>query len=41
VSGRSRINFGGDDVGVGEIGAVFEAFVCEPKDIEIEFVALG
>jgi hypothetical protein len=32
---------GGDDVGVREIGAVFEAFVFKPKDVEIEFVALG
>jgi hypothetical protein len=32
-------NFGGDDVGVGEIGAVFKAVVFEPEDIEVEFVA--
>jgi len=30
-----------DDVGGGEVGAVFEAFVFEPKDIEIEFVTLN
>jgi hypothetical protein len=24
-------NLGGDDVGVGEVGAVFEAFVFEPE----------
>ncbi len=34
-------NFLSDDVGIGEIGAVFEAFVFEPEDAEIEFVALG
>jgi hypothetical protein len=34
-------DFGGDDVGIGEIGAVFEAFVFEPRNIEVEFVALG
>ncbi len=32
--------FGGDDVGIGEIGAVFEAFVFEPEDVEVEFVVL-
>ncbi len=26
--------------GSGEIRAVFEAFVFEPKDVEVEFVAL-
>jgi hypothetical protein len=30
-----------DDVGVGEVGAVFEAFVFEPEDVEVQFVALG
>ena len=34
-------DFGGDDVGIREIGAVFEAFVFEPEDVEVEFVALG
>ena len=34
-------NFCGDNVGIGKIGAVFEAFVFEPKDVEVEFVALG
>jgi len=29
-----------DDVGIGEISAVFEAFVFEPEDVEVEFVAL-
>jgi hypothetical protein len=33
-------DFSGDDVGVWEIGGVFERFVFEPKDVEIEFVAL-
>src|SRR6266516_706831 len=27
--------------GSGEIGAVFEAFVFEPEDVKVEFVALG
>jgi len=27
--------------GVAEIGAVFEAFIFEPEDVEVEFVALG
>jgi hypothetical protein len=30
-----------DNVGVGEVGAVFEAFVLKPKDVEVEFVTLG
>jgi hypothetical protein len=30
-----------DDVGIGKIGAVFEVFVFEPEDVEVEFVALG
>ena len=38
---KLRINFGGDDVGVGKVGAVFEAFVFEPEDVDVEFVALG
>jgi len=33
-------DFGGDDVGSGKIGAVFEAFVFEPEDVEVELVAL-
>jgi hypothetical protein len=28
------------DVGVGKVGAVFEGFVFEPGDIEVEFVSL-
>jgi hypothetical protein len=34
-------DLGGDDVGIGKVGAVFEAFVFEPKDVEVEFVALS
>ena len=30
-----------DDVGIGEVGAVFEAIVLQPKNVEVEFVALG
>jgi hypothetical protein len=33
-------DFLGEDVGVGEIVGVFEAFVSEPKDIEAGFVAV-
>jgi hypothetical protein len=33
--------FGGDDVGGWEIGAVFKGFVFQPKDVEVEFIALG
>ena len=33
-------NFGDDDVGIGKIGAVFEAFVFEPENVEVEFIAL-
>ena len=29
----------GDDVGIGKIGAVFEALVLEPEDVEAGFVA--
>jgi hypothetical protein len=29
-------DLGGDDVGIGEVGAVVEAFVFEPKDVEVE-----
>jgi hypothetical protein len=29
-----------DDVGSGEVGALFEAFVFEPEDVEVEFVCL-
>src|SRR5439155_9383313 len=29
--GTARINFGGDNAGIGEIGAFFEAFVFEPE----------
>ncbi len=28
-------NLRGDDVGIGKIGAVFEAFVFEPEDVEV------
>jgi hypothetical protein len=31
-------DFGGDDVGVGKIGAAFEALVLAPEDVEIEFL---
>jgi hypothetical protein len=31
-------DFLGEDVGVGEIVGVFEAFVSQPKDIEAGFV---
>ena len=34
-------DFGGDDVGIGEVGAIFEAFVFQPEDVEIEFIAFG
>src|SRR6266480_2022906 len=34
-------DFGGDDVGIGKVCAVFEAFVFEPEDVEVEFVAFG
>jgi hypothetical protein len=37
---RSSTISGCDDVGLGEIGAVFEAFVSEPADVEAELVAL-
>ena len=30
-----------DNARIGEVGAVFEAFVFEPENIEVEFVALG
>jgi hypothetical protein len=30
-----------DDVGIGKVSAVFEAFIFEPKDVEVEFIALG
>ena len=30
----------GDDIGIGEVGAVFKAFVFEPEDVEVKFVAL-
>ena len=33
-------NFLSDDVGSGKVGAVFEAFVFEPEDVEVEFVVL-
>jgi hypothetical protein len=34
-------DLGCDDVEIGEVGAVFEAFVFEPEDVEIEFVAFA
>jgi hypothetical protein len=34
-------NFLSDDVGIGKVGAVFEAFVFQPEDVEIEFVAFA
>jgi hypothetical protein len=33
-------DFGCDDVGIGKVGAVFEAFVLDPEDVEVEFVPL-
>ena len=33
-------DLGGDDIGIGKVGAVFERFVFQPEDIEVEFVAL-
>ncbi len=33
-------DLGGDDVGIGKVGTVLDAVVFEPKDVEIEFVAL-
>jgi hypothetical protein len=33
-------NFGGDDVGIGEVCAVFERFIFEPENVEVQFVAL-
>lgn len=32
--------FFGQEVGVGEVGGVFEAFVAEPEDIKAGFVPL-
>ena len=41
VSKREFLNqLSSDDVGIGEVGAVFEAFVFEPENVEVEFVAL-
>ena len=34
-------NLTSDDVGWREVGAVFEAFVFEPEDVEVELIALG
>jgi hypothetical protein len=34
-------DFGGYHIGVGKIGAVFERFVFEPEDVEVELVAFG
>jgi len=28
-------DLGGDDVGVGKVGAVFEGLIFEPKDVEV------
>jgi hypothetical protein len=33
-------NFGGDDVWIGKVGAVFERVIFKPKDVEVEFIAL-
>jgi hypothetical protein len=33
-------DFGSDDVWIGKVSAVFEAFVFEPGDVEVEFIAL-
>jgi len=33
-------DFGGDDVGIGKVGAVCEALVLEPVEVAVEFVAL-
>ena len=33
-------DFAGQHVGIGEVGAVFEAFVFEPEDVEVGFIAL-
>ena len=33
-------NFLSDNIGIGKVGAVFEAFVFEPEDVEVELVAL-
>src|SRR5262249_50225644 len=33
-------DFGGDDIGRWEIRAVFQAFIFEPEDIEVQCVAL-
>ena len=30
-----------DDVGIGEVGAVFEAIVLQPKNVEVKFIALA
>ncbi len=32
--------FKGDDTRVGEVGAVFQAFVFEPENVEVDLVAL-
>ena len=32
-------DFGGEGVGGGEVGGVFEAFVAEPEDVKAGFVA--
>jgi len=34
-------NFLSDYVGIGKVGAVFEAFVFKPEDAEVKFVALS
>jgi hypothetical protein len=33
-------DFRRNHIGIGQIGAVFEAFVFQPDDVEVEFVAL-
>jgi hypothetical protein len=37
---RSSTNLGGNDIWWRKVGAVFEAFVFEPEDVEVKFVAL-
>ena len=34
-------DLGGDDVGIRKVGTVFERPILQPKDVEVEFVALG
>ena len=34
-------DFGGDYIGIRKVGAVLEAFVFKPKDVELEFMVLN